>query len=442
MAPRPSDFDDNQSAWREGAAPRIPEAPLKGEQRADAVIIGGGFTGVSTALHLSERYPDRRILLLEARELANGASGRSGGQLLHWINGVHFDDPELVRRTYAATDQGIRSVIDTIRARDLAVRYRFEGTFELYTDTKRAEEGQAHVERVRAMGIDLRWMDAAALRDHVHMQGVLGGIYDPHTGLINGVDYIRALAPVLLARGVGIHEGTLVTGIDEGREITVRCAQGEVRTPAVFLATNAYTGKLGYFADRLFPLHSHMVATAPQPEERWRGLGWRPGHAFADDLDRIAFGGIEAGGRMVFGGGSNASYTYGYGGPTALDSAQHAAGYAAVEARMHGYLPDCEGMPITHRWSGPLAITLNRQPAIGVGGMHGNVYYAYGYSGHGVALSNLAGRVLCDLYSGDHDAWKDQPFYQNRLHWLPPEPLRWVGYKVVTGLTGKSPRRH
>ena len=78
---------------------------------------------------------------------------------------------------------------------------------------------------------------------------------------------------------------------------------------------------------------------------------------------------------------------------------------------------------------------------MGVRGEHRNVYYALGYSGHGVALAMLAGRVLCDLYSGDHDAWRDLPFYQKPLPRLPPEPLRWLGYQLYTRLTGRSPRR-
>lgn len=442
MPPETQDFDDNTSSWLLGGAPYAPEAPLQGDQRADVVIVGGGFTGTSTAWHLSARFPDRRIVLLEARTLANGASGRSGGQMLHWMNGVSTEDPELVRRVYEATDRGVRWIVDTIREHALPVRYAYEGTFELYTDAKRAEEAARRTERLRSWGIELQWMDRAQLASYLNMEGVVGGAFDSRTGMLNGADFVRALKPLLLARGVSIYENTRVTRIAEGRTIEVETTGGRVRAPALVLATNAYTATLGYFKDRIFPLHSHMVATDPLEAPGGPGVGWRPGVAFCDDLDRIAFGGLAPGGCLVFGGGSNASYTYRYGGPTALAPAEHARAFQAVERRLRGYAPRLEGVPLPHRWSGPLGITLNRQCTMGVQGEHRNVFYALGYSGHGVALANLAGMVLTDLYSDHHEPWADQPFYQNTLPWIPPEPLRWTGYHVVTGLTGRSPRSH
>jgi glycine/D-amino acid oxidase-like deaminating enzyme len=105
------------------------------------------------------------------------------------------------------------------------------------------------------------------------------------------------------------------------------------------------------------------------------------------------------------------------------------------------YFPAAEGARIEHRWAGTLGLTLDRICSMGVSGAHRNVYHALGYSGHGVALALLAGRVLADLFVGNHEAWREQPFYQKRLTPFPPEPLRWLGYQVLTRVTGKSPRR-
>jgi glycine/D-amino acid oxidase-like deaminating enzyme len=112
---------------------------------------------------------------------------------------------------------------------------------------------------------------------------------------------------------------------------------------------------------------------------------------------------------------------------------------------MHGvlgrYFPGAADAPIEHRWSGVLGITLDRVCSIGVTGESKNVFHALGYSGHGVALALLAGRVLADLYEGHHEPWQALPFYQKRLLPIPPEPLRWAGYQAYTRLTGRSPRR-
>jgi glycine/D-amino acid oxidase-like deaminating enzyme len=108
---------------------------------------------------------------------------------------------------------------------------------------------------------------------------------------------------------------------------------------------------------------------------------------------------------------------------------------------MERYFPGLAGTTTQRRWSGTLDITFDRVCSIGVGGTARNVYHALGFSGHGIALALLAGRVIADLYDGNHEAWRALPFYQKRLLPLPPEPLRWMAYQAYTRVTGKSPRR-
>lgn len=442
MVFRPSAIDQNQAPWLDGSPPSPPEAPLRGQTEAAVVIIGGGFTGVSTAWHLSERFPERRVVLLEAATLANGASGRNSGQMLHWVNGVGYDDPALVRRVWEITEAGIDWIVGLIEQHRLPVRYRRDGCLELSTTPQRAEEAHAHVEAMNALGIPLRYLSGEALSRRLRFEGVPGGFLDPSTGLLNGVDLLRAMKPLLLARGVVIHERTPALRVEPGARITVHTPEGAVKADAAVLATNAYTPMLGFFRDRLFPLLSYMVALGP-PAQGWPGVGWGEAAGFCDDLDRIAYGGMTAEGTLLFGGGSNASYSYRYGGATAApnDSAAAKRGFAAVEQRLHRYLPQTAGLPPSHRWAGPLGITMNRQPAIGVTGEHKNLYYAVGFSGHGVTLANVSGRVLADLYAGEDAAWADLPFVHGRLPYIPPEPLRWAGYHLVTAATGRSPRR-
>jgi glycine/D-amino acid oxidase-like deaminating enzyme len=112
-----------------------------------------------------------------------------------------------------------------------------------------------------------------------------------------------------------------------------------------------------------------------------------------------------------------------------------------VEKRLSDYFPAVAQRRIEHRWTGVLGITMSRMCSMGVQGDHRNVYFALGYSGHGVTMANLAGRVLCDIFRGDDERWRKLPFYQKRLGGVPPEPLRWLGYHVYTRLTGRSPRK-
>ncbi|MGH7789699.1 MAG: NAD(P)/FAD-dependent oxidoreductase [Candidatus Binatia bacterium] len=432
-------LDDNRSSWLHEQPPYVAGPPLAGDTTADVAIVGGGLTGVSAAWHLSRRFPDRRIVLLEAKGLANGASGRNGGQLLTGINGVDSEAPGLARRIYDVTRSGIDLVEQWIDSLAIDAGLARRGCLEVYTSARGAAHAQARVERLNALGIPLHWLPATATGVH----GAHGAVLDPAAGRVNAAALLRGMRPALLAQGVAVYEHTPVAAIREGATIHLTTPRATVRAGALVLATNAYTPALGYFRGGLVPLHSHVVATPPLAEQRWAELGWTQHDGFSDDLDRIAYGCRSAAGRLVFGGGDNAAYAYLYGGRAVFAQPPERAGpaFAAVERRLRGYFPALAGTPIEHRWTGTIGLTYDRVCSMGVRGAHRNVYYALGYSGHGLALAALAGRVLCDLYSGDHDPWRDLPFYQKPLPRLPPEPLRWLGYHAYTRLTGRSPRR-
>lgn len=436
------EIDDNRALWVAKTPGYRPRPALQGVITADLAIIGGGFTGTSTAYYVSRRFPNRRIVLLEAATLANGASGRNGGMMLNWVNGCDNVTPEMTARIYQMTRAGIDALCALIERHALPVDYRRDGTMTIYTDPARAEGAHAEVKLHNALGIPTRFLDAAELRRYLVVEQGCGAIFDPTTGQINGVQLVRSLAPVLEAQGVEIYEGTPVLRVQEGKRIRLTTPLGEVEAGAIVLATNGYTGALGYFRDALFPLHSHIFATAALPAERWHALGWRGLAGFADDFDRISYASMTGDGHLVFGGGSNQAYSYCFNNRTAYPggAAPTARHQAAMEATLCRYFPYSRDLPIAHRWVGTLGITFDRRPLIGVRGEHRNVYYAVGYCGHGVTLANLAGEILCDLYAGDDSRWRDLPFIQNSYHPIPPEPFRWVGYQLFTRLTGRSPR--
>lgn len=443
-------FDDNRSVWwtassgsaGSATAPAYVAAPaLAADLDCDVAIIGGGFTGTSTAYHLARRFPEKRIVLCEARLLGNGASGRNGGLVLNWVNGVDSSDLALARRIFDVTRAGIDKLEQRIREHHLDVAFRREGCLELVTDPRRAEAAEREVERLASAGIPLRFVKSAELSALGCFEGAVAGVFDPTAGQIDGVRLVRAMRPVLEGLGVHLYEGTPVLYVDEGETITLRTPNARIRAKAIVLGTNAYTPRLGYFGYGIVPLHSHLVATEPLSPEAWEEIGWGRGlTGFSDDLDRIAYGGMTTRGELVFGGGSNAAYGYGFNNGTAYRGSPRKP-FDAIEATLHRYLPKTRGVRIAHRWTGPVALTMSRVCTMGVRGKHRNVYYALGYSGHGITLANLAGEVLTDIYCGDDARWRDLPFYEQRLLFVPPEPFRWVGYHAYTAATGRSPRR-
>jgi glycine/D-amino acid oxidase-like deaminating enzyme len=438
---RSLDIDDNDSVWTATARASEPATPLAGDVRADVVIIGAGFTGMSTAYHLSRRFPERRVVVLEAKRIGNGASGRNGGMALHWVNGVEVRDAERARRLYALTSEVLTWFDDVAREHGFPLRFQKTGCLEILTEARRAEEAHEKAERLASWGLPIQFLRGAALTDKLRAQGALGATFDPTTGRLNGLDLLHGLRDVVVARGVAIHEHSPVVRIDEGREHVVTTPGGTVRAPALVLATNGYTPSLGYFRGGIIPLHSHCIATEPIDLDRWKALGWGDVAAFSDDLDRIAYASLSEDGRLLFGGGGNGAYSYYYGGRTSAPTPPDKK-FAFVRGILARYFPEAKKLRITHRWTGTLGVTLTRVCSMGVRGEHKNVFYALGYSGHGVVLANLAGRVLADLYSDHHEPWRDLPFYQAPLFGIPPDPFRWVGYHAFTALTGRSPRRY
>lgn len=436
------EIDENRSLWASYTPDYRPNAPLIGDTEADLAIIGGGFTGVSTAYHFSQRYPEKRVVLIEAKSLANGASGRNGGMMLNWINGVDDADDETLINIYNATNGAIDMITGIIQQHNLTVSHRRDGALITYTNTARAEAAHEYAEYMQHLGIPIQYLDSTALANTVHLQGAYGAVVDYNEGQLNGAQFVRALKPIIEAQGVQIYENTYVTKVEEGRTITLTTAQGTVKAKAMVLATNGYTGKLGYFRKGIFPLHSHVFATAPLTSQQQQEIGWHSTSGYADDYDRISYSTLTPEGNIVFGGGSNASYAYLFNNrtiyPNSPQSAAH--GFRTMESTMYNYLPKARGIPITHRWTGTLGITLRRNMSYGVMGENRNVYYSVGYCGHGVTMANLAGKILTDIYSGDDAQWRKLPPYQASFESLPLEPLRWIGYHLMTKLTGKAPR--
>jgi glycine/D-amino acid oxidase-like deaminating enzyme len=352
------------------------------------------------------------------------------------MNSMERFDTERARRIYEVSKQGIDLIAELAAEPFMNAGFSRQGCLEIFTTAKTAEIGHERVERSIRAGIPLCWLPGTSLA----FRGAVGAILDPAAGRVNGVGLLRGLRRLLVGRGVTIWEGTPALRIEEGSEVRVVTPEGEVKTRALVLATNAYGPALGYCRKWILPLHSHVLATAPLSEFEWDAVGWGRYDGFSDDHDRVAFGCRTAGGRVVFGGGSNEAYAYSYGGRTTF-STRATPSFEAIHRSLVEYLPGLRNVRIEHRWTGTVDLTLDRVCSMGVRGPRRNVYYAIGFSGHGVALAVLAGRVLCDFYAGDHEPWRDLPFYQRSLPAYPPEPLRWISYQLYTRLTGRSPRR-
>jgi gamma-glutamylputrescine oxidase len=425
--------------WIESAGieDTLPLAPLQGDHTADVVIVGGGYSGLSTALHLAESFPERRIVLLEGARIGYGASGRNCGLVLPFITGAEATVHDLVdagrideaRKVYAATSAGIDLIEDLVATRGVDCEWEpVESLFGAVTPRHEARL-EREQQMYAALGLEATWLPESELRRRVDVTGYRGALTVPDSGMINPAKLATGLLALVRAAGVEVHEDSPVVDITLGTTVSVRTPRGSVRAPVLALATNAYTHHLGFLRGRILPIHSFSIATAPLTEAQVAALSWGGRQPFYDARAFFNLFRLTADNRVLLSGGDGFYY---YGGAT-VDGEGH-PDYRRLERVIRQLFPVLAEVPITHRWAGHVGATVDFVPAIGAFGPGDNILFAGGYSGHGVPVAILAGRLLRDLVAGE----PLDPVYDFVLNRKPPrapgEPLTSLGFGVAKRL--------
>lgn len=379
------------ASWYAAVTPPLPPFPaLAGDTRADVAVVGGGYTGLSAALHLAERGRD--VVLIDAHRVGWGASGRNGGQLGSGQRQTQDVLEGMVGRDHARVLWDLAEDSKTI-VRDLVARHgidcgltpgiAYAGTtpaaardYARYAEHLARDYGYAHAQ-------PLSRADMAAF---LHAPGYQGGLLDMGAAHLNPLALALGLARAASGAGARLHEMTEATAIEPGRVVT---AQGTIRADHVILACNGYLGRLHRdVAARVMPINNFVVATEPLGPRADAVLS-RP-VAVADSNFVVNYFRRD-GDRLIFGGGE----TYGYRFPSDI------AGL--VRRPLERVFPQLRGVRITHAWGGTLAITLPRMPYFAR--LPGGVLSASGYSGHGIGTATLAGRMLADAVAGEGAAF-------------------------------------
>lgn len=379
-----------RSYYADTAEALAPFAPAQGALSCDVCVIGGGFTGLSTALHLAERGYD--VILLEAQRVGFGASGRNGGQV---GMGQRLDQDELEQMVghgpaRALWDLGRESVDLT---RDLAIRHAPEAGFAdgiIHAAHKPRYVGDYHAyaeKLARDYGYDqIRPLNRDEMHQMVGSPAYHGGEIDMGAGHLHPLRYALGLARAAQAAGVRIYERSRVTNLTKGDPAQVTTETAQITARFVALACNGYLGGLdGGVAARVMPINNYIVATRPMSDDE-RVEIIRGNHAVADSKFVVNYFRFSDDNRLLFGG----SESYGYKFPTDIAT--------KVRKPMRAIFPQLADIDITHAWGGTLGITLNRMPDFAR--ISGNILSASGFSGHGVAMGTLSGKLMAEAISG------------------------------------------
>ncbi len=378
---------DSYYAASAHAAPIRP--PLTGKTAAQVCVIGAGFSGLATALELAER--GYRVIVLEAALVGWGASGRNGGQI---VNGYSRDLDVIEKRYGAAAASALGAMAyeggDIIR--DRVARYgidcdlRSGNVFAAFTQRQMHELARS-VERLsRHASTDFEWLDGQGIRRHANTDIYVGGLLDKRGGHLHPLNLALGEAAALESLGGTIHENSPVVRLDAGAQPVAYTASGEVRADCVVVCGNAYLDKVvPALRNRIMPVSTQVMATEPLDAATVARL--MPSGSCVEDCNyMLDYYRISADNRLLFGGGTV------YGGTTPDDI------IAKLRPHLARTFPELAQVRIDYAWSGNFALTLTRIPHLGQLGPH--VYFAHGYSGHGVTTTHLAGRLLAEAISG------------------------------------------
>ena len=371
------------------ATPPGPFPAAKGALTCDVCIVGAGFTGLSAALHLAERGFD--VVLLDAHRVGWGASGRNGGQV---GTGQRLEQDDLetmvgkdhARRLWDLSQEAV-ALTKALAARHAPEAGFADGIIHACHRERFLPHARAYAEKMaREYDYDLiRPLDGQEMRHLVGSPAYHGGDIDMGGGHLHPLRYAFGLARAAAAAGVRIHEGSEVRSLDNGSPATIRTDTASIRAAHVLLACNGYLGTLDRrTAARVMPINNFIVATEPLGAEAQEEIV-RGNHAVADTKFVINYFRFSEDHRLLFGGGES----YGYRFPDIA---------ALVRKPMEEIFPQLAGTKIDFAWGGTLGITLNRMPDFAR--IAGNILSVSGFSGHGVALATLGGKLAAEAIAG------------------------------------------
>ena len=384
---------------------RYPE--LQGDLEVDVVIVGGGLSGVATAVELGERGCS--VALLESNRIGWGASGRNGGQII----GGWGNNPSAFRSSIGS--EGV-AVVESMGVECVEIIKQRIETYAIDCDLKWGYCGvglkSRHLkEYQRWADTDpaIKLLDRDELKNYVNSDLYLGGYYRRDWGHIHPLNLCMGEASVAQKLGAKIFEQSPVTGITYGEYPAVQTSKGSIKAQHVILCGNAYIGGLVSYLDaRVLPATSCIIATEPLNEEQIRQSMVRD-VAVCDSRTALDYYRLSADKRLLFGGLSNYSGLE----PNNV--------MAIMQAKMAKVFPALKEVKVDFSWSGQLGISLRRMPQIGRIG-HSNVLYACGYSGHGVAPTHMTGRILAEAVGGDTYRFD----LMNKMYHVP-----WPGGKLL-----------
>ncbi|MBN9605260.1 MAG: FAD-dependent oxidoreductase [Actinomycetales bacterium] len=407
-----------------------PERPaLRGDREADLVIVGGGYTGLWSAVRAKRRDPERRVILLEAARIGWAASGRNGG----FVEASLTHGEENGRRRWPEEYEQL----ERLGLENLAGFERDLDELGVDADFARAGSLDLAVEEHQLAWLDeaaedprLQRLDAAATRALVDSPIALGGLRHPgaEVALVHPGKLALGLAAAAERLGVEVLENSRVRRVEnDGAGVRVRTAEGSVRAERALLATNVFPALLARARLMTVPVYDYVLMTEPLDAAQRAAIGWAGREGLADLANQFHYSQITPEGRILFGG---YDAVYHPGGRVRARYEERPASHRRLASHLLTLLPQLEGVRITHRWAGAID-TSTRFCAFFGRARGGRVSYAAGFTGLGVGASRFAAEVMLDLADGSSTERTELRMVRERPLPFPPEPAASLGIQAT-----------
>ena len=407
--------------------------PLGEDLKVDVCIVGGGYTGLWTALNLKEREPSLDVVIVEKDVCGGGASGRNGGFCMTWMSKAETllkicggqEGVRLLRES----ELGVKAIGEFCNDNDIDCQFRHDGWIWGASNAAQAGAWSSTVETLDKLGLHpFEELPADKLRQMTGSSGYQSGVLESGVATLQPASLARGLRKVALQRGVKIFEATAMTRLERSSPHKVVCDRGTVTANCVVLALNAWAHELPEFRRTVLPIAADVIATRPVAD-RLADMGLDGCVAVSDSRALVNFHRSTTEGRMIYGIGGGAIPFAGRLGNRFDDPAPR---HAEVLGMMRRFYPTLVDAPIESSWRGPATRTMTGLPFFGRLPSAPQIIYGHGYTGNGVGPCYLGGKILASLALEQRDEWSESPLTQGPVAGkLPREPVRYFGGAVV-----------
>ena len=427
---------DQYPYWYDGTDEPETNPTLVRTESCDLCIVGGGYTGLWTAIIAKERDSSRDVVLIDSGACGSAASGRNGGfmdaSLTHGIGNAIARWPDEVEILEELGWRNLNEIEASIARYDIDCDYERTGVIDVanaHHPPSYLEEVRAEYELVKSYGYDVEWLDADAMQAQVHSPIYTGGLWSKSTSaLVDPAKLAWGLKAAAEQLGVRVYEDTKATELKrDGMGVMVTTPLGVIRAGKVALATNAFRPLLRRLGNYVAPVYDYCMVTEPLTDDQLRSIGWENRQGLSDLANQFHYYRLTADNRILWGGYDAVYY---WGGKVASELESRPETWAKLSAHFFETFPQLDEVKFSHAWGGVID-TSSRFTVFWGRAMGGRVAYAMGYTGLGVAASRFGAAVMLDLLHGRRSIATQTEFVRSKPLPFPPEPFRFVGIQAT-----------